>query len=292
MGSPKEKQSETRGAIGQGSGRDQDSGGVCVETGVYDGPFQETTGVNDNDGLLTKRVIFPMAGKGGIGKTVVMATLAEWFKSKSISVELLDMDPENKAEGSLSSLFSSATKLPAVETWTYDRLLGISMESRADVILADMGAAQAYRMIPWVQDFYRAAQQSGLPLRWTAIGVVDSDIASARSVLEWGLALQDTVDYIIVHNNCQQGASAWKDPMIAEDVKRFHVALNPVEIHMDARRPDLQSLMRSHCVTLGDVANRLTTVRELQSPDMMLRARTYRTAAFNQFTKARAVLLP
>jgi CobQ/CobB/MinD/ParA family nucleotide binding protein len=233
-----------------------------------------------------------MAGKGGIGKTVVMATLAEWFQSKGISVEMFDMDPENKAEGSLASLFSKAVKMPATETWTYDRLLGISMESPADVILADMGAAQAHRMIPWVQDFYRAAQKSGLPLRWTAIGVVDGDIASARSVLEWGAALQTTVDYIVVHNNCLEGRSAWSDPMIATDVQNFCSALNPIQIRMEPRRPDLQSIMRARCVTLGDVANRKTQISALRSPDMMLRARGYRKNAFDQFTLAHEVLLP
>ena len=31
------------------------------------------------------------------------------------------------------------------------------------------------------------------------MGVVDADIASARSVIEWGGELQGTVDYVIVH---------------------------------------------------------------------------------------------
>jgi hypothetical protein len=246
-----------------------------------------------NEELLTKRVVFPIAGKGGIGKTTVMAALAEWYKSQNIVVQVIDMDPENRAEGSISSLFSSAIKIPAIETWSYDRLLGISMDSPADIILADMGAAQAYRLIPWVQSFYQAAQDSGLPLRWTAVGVVDTDIASARSVLEWGVALQRSVDYMVVHNNCPIGSnSAWEDPKLAADVARFREALSPVEIRMEARRPDLQEIMRSRCVTLSDVADRKTQVRELQAPDMMLRARTYRAAAFKEFTKAHRVLLP
>ena len=31
--------------------------------------------------LKPKRVVFPIAGKGGVGKTTVMATLAEWYAS-------------------------------------------------------------------------------------------------------------------------------------------------------------------------------------------------------------------
>jgi hypothetical protein len=237
--------------------------------------------------------VFPIAGKGGVGKTTVLATLAEWYASLGHRADLIDMDPDNKAEGSLKALFSEAYKLPAFESWTYDRLLGISLESDADVILADLGAAQGHRMIPWFRDFYKVMQQANVDFRWTAIGVVDNDIASARSVLEWGEELLDSVDYVIVHNHYQENvASAWENPKVARDVNVFREMFSPFEIRMDARRPDLQRMMRTMNVTLADVGDRNTDVPELRAPDMTLRARTYRFRAFSQFTEARSVLLP
>jgi hypothetical protein len=65
-----------------------------------------------------------------------------------------------------------------------------------------------------------------------------------------------------------------------------------VEIRFDARRPDLQNIMRTMNVTLSDVGDRKTDVPELRTPDMTLRARTYRFRAYSQFTEARKVLLP
>ncbi len=249
--------------------------------------------MDDAPELKPKRVVFPIAGKGGVGKTTVVATLAEWYASNGHQVELLDMDPENKAEGSLKALFGSAHKLPALESWSYDKLLGISIESDADIILADMGAAQGYQMIPWFKDFYRVMQESGLDLRWTALGIVDGDIASARSVIEWGQELQGSVDYVIIRNYFQEGfLSAWDNPKLEPAVRAFREAFNPVEIRLDARRPDMQRMMRTMNVTLSDVGDRRTNLPELRAPDMTLRARTYRFRAYAQFTEAREVLLP
>lgn len=249
--------------------------------------------MNEPVELKPKRVVFPIAGKGGVGKTTVVAALAEWYASNDHKADLLDMDPENKAEGSLKALFAHAHKMPALESWSYDKLLGTSMDSDADIILADLGAAQGHQMIPWFKDFYRVMQDSGLELRWTALGVVDGDIASARSVLEWGHELQDSVDYVIVHNFFREGAlSAWDDPKISIDVKAFREAFAPAEIRLDARRPDLQKMMRTMNVTLSDVGDRKTSVPGLKAPDMTLRARTYRFRAFGQFTQARKALLP
>ncbi len=50
-------------------------------------------------GPRTKRVILSMGGKGGVGKTSVMAGLAEWFQENAIPVKLLDLDTENKSRG-------------------------------------------------------------------------------------------------------------------------------------------------------------------------------------------------
>ena len=244
--------------------------------------------------LKPKRVVFPIAGKGGVGKTTVVAALAEWYASNGHKADLLDMDPENKAEGSLKALFTHAHKLPALESWSYDKLLGISIDSDADIILADMGAAQGHQMIPWFRDFYRAMQDSGLDLRWTALGVVDGDIASARSVLEWGHELQDSVDYVIVHNHFHEGSAVGLER--SEDRRRCGSFPGVVCSYRDPSRcpssrspeddaDDERDLER--CGGQEDHA-----VPELLAPDMTLRARTYRFRAYAQFTEARKVLLP
>src|SRR5271170_300361 len=63
-----------------------------------------------------KRVILSMGGKGGVGKTSVMAGLAEWFQENRIPAKLLDLDTENKARGSLTHFFGG--QVPKVNIHT------------------------------------------------------------------------------------------------------------------------------------------------------------------------------
>jgi hypothetical protein len=243
--------------------------------------------------FVPKRVIFLMPCKGGVGKTTVAATLAEFYKSKDIPVELLDMDPENKGEGSLAAMFPSAISIPATESDKYNDLLDKSLESEAEIILAETGGAQSYQMIPWIQRMYKGSQLSGIPVRWTAVGVVDSELASVRPIIEWGEALQQSVDYLIIKNRVKPDSkSAWDDPKVAEDVKEFCTAFKPNIIQMEDRNPGLQELMRKHNVTLSDVVDRKTDVAELLKPSMRINANLARTSIFKQLTLAHKVLLP
>ena len=63
-----------------------------------------------------KRVILSMGGKGGVGKTSVMAGLAEWFEENEIPVKLLDLDTENKARGSLTHFFGGSVPKVNIHT--------------------------------------------------------------------------------------------------------------------------------------------------------------------------------
>ena len=90
-----------------------------------------------------KRVILSMGGKGGVGKTSVMAGLAEWFDENQIPVTMLDLDTENKARGSLTHFFGG--RVPKVNIHTPAGLDAFvdHLADGAPVILADMGRAQA-----------------------------------------------------------------------------------------------------------------------------------------------------
>ena len=161
------------------------------------------------------------------------------------------------------------------------------MESNADVILADMGAAQGHRMIPWFRDFYRVMQDS-------VFAFAGRQLASwTRTLPRPDLFLNGAMSCKISHR--PQSPSGWHSFGLAESQARdtsrgLSECIFSSWIRMDARRPDLQKFMRTGCATPGAVGDRKTDIPELKVPDMMLRARTYRFRAFNEFAMARKVM--
>ena len=143
-----------------------------------------------------KRVILSMGGKGGVGKTSVMAGLAEWFAANEIPVKLLDLDTENKARGSLTHFFGGG--VPKVNIHTPAGLDSFvdQLSDGPPVILADMGAGAGQVTYDWFETMYPDVCDAGIA--FTAIGVVTADPASVESVLAWASRLQNRVEYLIV----------------------------------------------------------------------------------------------
>src|SRR5438105_7946465 len=122
-----------------------------------------------------KRVILSMGGKGGVGKTVVMVALAEWFKSNEIPVKLLDLDTENKARGSLTHFFGG--NVPKVNIHTPAGLDAFvdHLSDGPSVVLADMGAGSGQVTYDWFDKMYPDVAMAGIA--FTAVGVVTTDPA-------------------------------------------------------------------------------------------------------------------
>jgi NAD(P)-dependent dehydrogenase (short-subunit alcohol dehydrogenase family) len=233
-----------------------------------------------------KRVILTMGGKGGVGKSTAAATVAEWLIERGASITLLDLDTENKSKGSLQHFFKAAEKLnvntPAGLDAFVDRLEGSS------ILMADMGAGAGRVTHDWFDAMHEAVAEMGIS--FTAIGLVTDDPASVDSVLAWGAALQDRVDYLVVENSITAFAefTYWR---CSEQAQRFRDIFHPVVIRMGYRIPDLETACRNHGVTLGDVAGRRTDAIELQRTSLVLRAQSYRSQLFAEIDRAKDLLL-
>jgi hypothetical protein len=242
--------------------------------------------------LPSRRLVFSCGAKGGVGKSTIMVGLTEYYQSKEISVELLDLDNENENKGSLKGWFSSATKIDMRKANAYDVLLRKAFQSDRDVVLADLAAAQGQRVWEWFDTIYASALASGLAVRFTAVAVVTNDPASVEGVLQWGNRLRNKVEYLIVRNQMSPDDTfrAWTS---SSAVQEFCSRYSPREIHIGPRDVDFQQITREHGLTLSALASGLNTEDEqLSDPVLRVRAFAYRKELFDQLTDAEEVLLP
>lgn len=242
-----------------------------------------------NQAAPTKRVVFTMGGKGGVGKTGVMVALAEWFAANEIPVTLLDLDTENKARGSLKHFFNgSVTKVNIHTPAGLDAFVD-HLDSGSEIILADMGAGAGQVAADWFESMYEDVAATGVS--FTAVGVVTPDPASVESILAWANRLQDRVDYVVVENatSTLSDFTYWKG---TEQAKRFREAFSPTVLQVEFRLAELENPVRQHGIKLGDVADRKASVDELKRASLVMRAQSYRRRLFSEFDRTKEVFLP
>ena len=245
--------------------------------------------MNITDNTNAANVILSMGGKGGVGKTSVMVSLVEWFDNNGIPAQLLDLDTENKARGSLSHFYGE--RAPKVNIHTpagLDAFVDYLSEG-SPVIIADMGAGAGQITADWFDNMYPSVAEAGIV--FTAIGVITHDPASVESVLGWAARLQNRVSYLIIENsiNSHTDFSYWND---SREARQFREVFHPAVIRMDFRLPELENAARNYGVTLGDVANRNAEAPELRKASLVMRAQSYRRRLFSEFDKVKEMLLP
>lgn len=238
---------------------------------------------------FTKRVVFTMGGKGGVGKTGVVVALAEWFQTNEIPVTLLDLDTENKARGSLKHFFNGTVTKVDVHTPAGLDAFVDHLDNGTPIVLADMGAGAGQVAAGWFDSMYEDVATTGV--RFTAVGIVTPDPASVESVLAWANRLQDRVQYVIVENATSALAdfTYWRS---TKQASQFRQVFTPAILQMEFRLAELENPLRQHGIQLGQVADHKTTVDELKRASLIMRAQSYRRRLFSEFDRAREAFLP
>jgi len=238
---------------------------------------------------FTKRVVFTMGGKGGVGKTGVTVALAEWFGVNEIPITLLDLDTENKARGFLKHFFNGTVTKVNIHTPAGLDAFVDHLDGGAPIILADMGAGAGRAAADWFESMHEDVAETGV--RFTAVGVITPDPASVESLLAWASRLQDRVEYVVVENATSAPAdfTYWRS---TEQAIRFREAFAPQILQMEFRLAELENPLRQHGIQLGQVADRKAVVEELKRASLVMRAHSYRRRIFSEFDRARQVFLP
>lgn len=238
---------------------------------------------------MTQRsqILFTQGGKGGVGKTTVIAALTGWIRRKGFDPVLLDFDSENREKSSFQSFYPEAQKIDIRAPDSLDRVFHF-LETPGTIVIADQGAGSGAETFSW---FDRAAQIVGEFADVTSIGIVTKDPGSVASVLSWAYHLGSRVRYLIVLNELVRGSGfdAW---CTTPEVQEFVTRTAPAIIALQNRNPDFEDMLRANHLTLEKVINRRHSVDWFHSLTRIVQGRRYQQEAYDAFESVSHILLP
>jgi CobQ/CobB/MinD/ParA nucleotide binding domain len=238
---------------------------------------------------MTQRsqILFTQGGKGGVGKTTVIAALAGWIRTKGFDPVLLDFDSENREKSSFQSFYPEAQKIDIRAPDSLDRVFHF-LETPGTIVIADQGAGSGAETFSW---FDRTALIVGEFADVTSIGIVTKDPGSVASVLSWAYHLGSRVRYLIVLNELVRGSGfdAW---CTTPEVQEFVTRTAPAIIALQNRNPDFEDMLRANHLTLEKVINRRHSVDWFHSLTRIVQGRRYQQEAYDAFESVSHILLP
>jgi len=125
---------------------------------------------------MTKRsqILFSQGGKGGVGKTTVIAALTAWIRTKGFDPILLDFDNENRDKSSFQSFYPEALKIDIRAADSLDKVFHF-LETPGTIVIADQGAGSGAETFSW---FDRTAEIVREFADVTSIGIREISLLS------------------------------------------------------------------------------------------------------------------
>ncbi|MCF7791588.1 MAG: hypothetical protein K9L78_04860 [Victivallales bacterium] len=234
---------------------------------------------------MSKLVVFTMGGKGGVGKTAIMTSLAEYYQSNNIPIGMVDCDTENGKSGCLNHFFPEANKINIREPDGLDIFIDIASENDKDVLIADLGAGSGVDLINWFRVMYPICVEYGI--EFLAIGSITANPGSIDTVFTWTEFLQKNVKYLIVKNQFQGDTTLWDNSHSAEKLKKI---FTPDIITMPTRIPKWQTELENHGLTLSRaMESKLPMFSKISA---RCRLHMWRKQIFSEFDKVKDILIP
>lgn len=184
-----------------------------------------------------KTLIITLGGKGGVGKTLTLTTLADYLTTVGRPYAALDCDSENFGKASAFSSFLKDARTPNIRSISdCDRLLTDAAECDSGITLADLPANASGDFMSWFNSVVDRPTLEALNLRIFGIGAITPEPATFASVAEWAAKLQNRVDYIVALNHrTQQRVEKPKEEMFREYFgsdtgAKFRKRFDPAEV--------------------------------------------------------------
>ena len=158
-------------------------------------------GIDGGSSNPKKTLIFTMGGKGGVGKTLTLTSLADFLMSKGGSFQAYDCDGENAGKDSAFSAALPGVGRPNLRSLSdCDKLLNAAADGSESVTLADLPANASGDFMEWWDQVINPDTLGALNLRLIGIGVITPEPGTLASVIEWARRMQDNAGYIVAMN--------------------------------------------------------------------------------------------
>jgi len=227
----------------------------------------------------TKRVIFPVTRKGGVGQTFFLVHLSDWLAHERVRQVALDPDWVN---GSLSRFLPEARFWDPGSPESAEELMLVTRE--ADVVLVDgLGPLQAYAL-DWLNDHNFLQEESEAPISITAVVIVEEDKDTVFQAGEAAKFLGDQVDWLVVRN---LKTCSTTEIYNQSNARQELIRLGAAEIQVERLPWNLLLMLQRSSRTIGN----LITDEELSILERQ-RLRSYEARFFAQLETIRSVLLP
>jgi hypothetical protein len=147
-------------------------------------------------------IIHPAGGKGGTGKSVIMAAKADYLRSKKYKISLVDCDSENAGQpGSFGHWCGGKqVDLNLRVREDRDRLLLDAAQSGCDYVLMDFPSNASGDLFKWLKEAATARTIQEMGLRLITVCVVTPDPSSVHSATKWITMMGDRANFLIALN--------------------------------------------------------------------------------------------
>lgn len=228
------------------------------------------------------RIVFTVGGKGGVGKSWLVALVVQWLRSLGVDVVVLDCDDET----STTTRFHPDAKFIAIRNATeIDQIVELALTGGASVLVVDLPArageefAAWFALMPWAE----LAEQG---VRFTAMAVVAGTKDSIEAAIRWRDFLGSNVDFVAVLNQRDDLTT-----YLGSRTRQAFTTSGVAECVIPKLDERIASALDSRSWT---IANALQSEEPHFLTQLMTRARLrrYRDQAFANFEQIKPQLLP
>ena len=178
------------------------------------------------------RVVAILGGKGGVGKTLLASSLADFYTEKELRYVAIDADTGNSKHGSLAHLIG-CEKLDIRGKVGLDALIDHAL-SGPEIVLVDFGAGTIEELAKWIGEVGGALAKENVSL--TIAALITDELATVEAVLRCAERVADKASYVLVENRVKGSAEeALNHPTLSP----FFDLAQPAHIVLQLLRPDI-----------------------------------------------------